>query len=136
MYWSLWGPLEEDPAYQSQFHAENCEEAAAVNILCEAIQHMAQTSPIPHDLINIITTGFPDADLPGLATVDIIELLGVSKSTVSWAWKDPHNIVMQLKYPPGVKSSRIENEQYEVIDMTLDQFFLTISGSPPCQAHK
>ena len=48
-----------------------------MNILCEAIHHMAQTSPIPRDLINILTTGFPEADLPGLTTADIVELLGV-----------------------------------------------------------
>ena len=56
---------------------------AAMDILCEAIHHMAQTSPIPHGLINILLTGFTDADLPGLATADIVELLDVSDSTVS-----------------------------------------------------
>ena len=84
---------------------------AAIDILCEAIQHMAQTSPILSDLINILTTGFPDADLPGLATADIIDLLRVSESTVSHAQNDPHNIMMKLKYPPGVKPSKIVDEQ-------------------------
>ena len=70
-------------------HKNTREEAAvaAMNILCEAIQHMAQTEPIFCDLINILTTGFPDVDLPGLTTTDIINLLGVSKSTVSRAQK-------------------------------------------------
>ena len=102
---------------------------AAIDILCEAIQHMVKTEPIPSDLINIRATGFPDADLPGLATTDIIELLGVSESTVSRARNDPHNIMMELKYPPGVTRSRIDDEQYELIDTTLDQFVFTISGS-------
>ena len=102
---------------------------AAMDILCEAIQHMAQIEPILSDLINILTTGFPDVDLPGLTTTDIINPLGVSQSTVSCARNDPHNIMMELKYPPGVKQSQIDDEQYELIDTTLDQFVFTISGS-------
>ena len=39
---------------------------------------------------------------------------------------------MELKYPPGVKRSRIDDEQYELIDKTLDQFVFTISGSEVC----
>ena len=125
-------PLKAPP--KPPIHKKSRGEAAvaAVDILREATQHMAQNSPIPRDLINILTTGFPDADLPGLTTTDIVELLGVSESTVSRARNDPHNIMMELKYPPGVKRSRIDDEQYELIDKTLDQFVFTISGSEVC----
>ena len=59
-----------EPSMHKTSHGEAA--VAAMDILCEAIQHMAQTSPIPCNLINILTTGFPDADLPGLATVELL----------------------------------------------------------------
>ena len=36
--------------------------------------------------------------------------------------------MMELKYPPGGKWSRIDDEQYELIDTNLDQFTFTIYG--------
>ena len=125
------------PPPEPPMHKRSRGEAAvaAIDILCEAIQHMARTKPILSDLINIFTTGFLDVDLPGLTTTDITELLGVSESTVSRARNDPHNIMMKLKYPPGVKPSRIDDEQYKLIDTTLDQFVFTISRSEVLLMH-
>ena len=109
---------------------------AAMAILNEAIHWMPEKSLIPHDLINILVTGFNNgkngadtSHLEVLDTKDIMGLLGVSKSAVSHAQHDDKNIIMDLKYTPDTTRARSDPMQEQLLEIYFFSFTVVLSGS-------
>ena len=107
-----------------------------VRILRELFNRLPQNTPGPRNLLAVFDAGFEDDDdeeaesnIPGMDTKTLCELLGVDKSTVSRARNDSENLLLSVKYPPGVTRDRMDPQRIQMVETVLNTMSEVHSGT-------
>ena len=107
-----------------------------VRLLRELFNRLPQNTPFRRNLLAVFDAGFVDDDeeetesnLHGLDTKTLCELLGVDKSTVSRARNDPDNLLLSVKYPPGVTGDRMDPQRIQMVETVLTTMSEVHSGT-------